>query len=203
MYLFNLDARGQVKLLRSNRLQAGGNLVKANTTRVFPAKGVPSTFVLTLPEGLNKVLAVASRTPLDLAQIAQFKAQRGGQTPVSVQGQAGLAQALSIVVRPNPPESWMSDTAQYSIVHPRVAQLPALDAKARRAQVSFRSTARLSEVYVAYTDRLRAASFAQRSASYGEQRIKGVFGRKDGQPAEVRLYVGKKGKRFEVTLTRC
>ncbi|MFC4639993.1 DUF4384 domain-containing protein [Deinococcus hohokamensis] len=47
----------------SHSLQAGGTFVKANPTRVFPASGVRSTFGLTLPQGLNRVLAVASRTP--------------------------------------------------------------------------------------------------------------------------------------------
>ncbi|WP_027459390.1 DUF4384 domain-containing protein [Deinococcus murrayi] len=121
VYLFNVDPQGQVDLVLPNRFQSGANFVKANTTRTFPAAGDPFTFDIAAPYGLNKVLALASLTPLNLEQIATFKSQQASFATVNVQGQQQLAQALSIVVTPLPQESWVSATAFYTVA-PRPAQ---------------------------------------------------------------------------------
>lgn len=115
VYLFNVDPRGQIDLVLPNQYQSGGNFVKANTTRTFPAAGDPFTFDIAGPAGLNKVLALASLRPLDLGQIASFKSQQSGFATVNVQGQGQLAQALSIVVGPLPQTSWVSATAYYTV----------------------------------------------------------------------------------------
>ncbi|MPY66147.1 DUF4384 domain-containing protein [Deinococcus sp. SDU3-2] len=115
VYLFNVDPQGQVDLVLPNQYQSGGNFVKANTTRTFPAAGDPFTFDIAGPLGLNKVLVLASLKPLDLGQIATFKSQQSRFATVSVQGQGQLAQALSIVVNPLPQASWVSDTAFYTV----------------------------------------------------------------------------------------
>ncbi|MDL2345009.1 DUF4384 domain-containing protein [Deinococcus sp. MIMF12] len=115
VYLFNVDPQGQVDLVLPNRYQSGGNFVKANTTRTFPAAGDPFTFDIAGPSGLNKVLALASLRPLDLGQIATFRSQQNSFATVNVQGQQQLAQALSIVVNPLPQTSWVSGTAFYTV----------------------------------------------------------------------------------------
>ena len=121
VYLFNVDPRGHVDLILPNRFQGGGNFLKANVTRTFPADSDPFTFNIAAPYGLNKVLALASRTPLKLDQIASFKAQQNSFATVNVQGQEKLAQALSIVVNPVPAESWISATAYYNVAQPGAA----------------------------------------------------------------------------------
>lgn len=115
VYLFNVDPQGNVDLILPNRYQGGGNFLKANTTRTFPSPGDPFTFDITTPYGLNKVLALASRTALNLDQIATFKTQQNSFATVSVKGQERLAQALSIVVNPVEQTSWISDTAYYNV----------------------------------------------------------------------------------------
>lgn len=117
VYLFNVDPQGKVDLILPNRFQGGGNFLKANAVKAFPAQDDPFTFDIAAPYGLNKVLALASRTPLNLDQIATFKNQQSSFAAVSVQGQSGLAQALSIVVRPVAQDSWDSATAFYSVVN--------------------------------------------------------------------------------------
>lgn len=118
VYLFNVDPQGNVDLILPNRYQGGGNFLKANTTRAFPSPGDPFTFDVATPYGLNKVLALASRTALNLDQIASFKSQQNSFATVSVRGQQQLAQALSIVVKPVEQTSWISDTAYYTVVSP-------------------------------------------------------------------------------------
>jgi len=119
VYLFNLDPYGNVTLLASNGLQASGNFVKANTTRVFPKKGKKSSFSRAVPQGVNKVLALASVTPLNMEQIARFEAQQADTATVNAQGQAGFARALSIIVTPVKPEGWTTDTATYRVTAPK------------------------------------------------------------------------------------
>lgn len=111
VYLFNVDARGNVDQIRFG----DSNFVKANTTAVFPVADSGLVFNIGEDTGLNKVLALASLTPLDLSQISSFKSSQDAVASVNAQGQAGLAQALSIVVNPVPQNSWVTDTAFYNV----------------------------------------------------------------------------------------
>lgn len=115
VYFFNVDPNGEVDQVLPNRL-GGDNFVKAGTTRSFPAPGDTFTFDIGGPVGQNKVLALASLTPLNLDQISSFKTTQDQFATVNAKGQAGLAQALSIVVNPLPQNSWVSDTAFYQVV---------------------------------------------------------------------------------------
>ncbi len=117
VYLFNVDQRGNVNLILPNRFASGSNFIKANTTKSFPGKEDKFTFDIAGPAGLNKVLAVASTDQLDLDDIAQFKEdQQTGFATVTVKGgQNGLAQALSIIVKPLASKDWVTDIAQYQI----------------------------------------------------------------------------------------
>ena len=120
VYLFSVDASGDVSQILPNRLSEG-NFLKANTTKVFPGPGDNFTFTVDGPVGLNKVLALASLTPLDLNALSSFKTQQDQFATVNTRGQEGLAQALSIVVNPVPASSWVSDTAFFTVT----AQTPA------------------------------------------------------------------------------
>ncbi|WP_027460658.1 DUF4384 domain-containing protein [Deinococcus murrayi] len=115
VYLFNVDATGEVTQILPNRFESGANFVKANTTKVFPAPGDAFTFTVDGPVGLNKVLALASLTPLNLDQLSTFKSQQDQFATVNARGQDQLAQALSIVVTPLPQTSWVSDTAFFTV----------------------------------------------------------------------------------------
>ena len=114
VYLFDIDAAGKVTQILPNRFNSGANFLKANTTKVFPAAGDSYSFTIDGPLGLNKVLAVASKTELNLSNISQF--QNNSQFATGrVECQQQLAQALSIVVNPLPQNTWVSDTALYSV----------------------------------------------------------------------------------------
>jgi len=115
VYLFNVDATGEVTQILPNNL-GGANFVKANTTTVFPGPGANFTFTVGEDTGLNKVLALASLTQLNLNALSAFKSQQDQFATVTARGQQELAQALSIVVNPLPQNSWVSDTAFFSVV---------------------------------------------------------------------------------------
>ncbi|WP_034383259.1 DUF4384 domain-containing protein [Deinococcus sp. YIM 77859] len=115
VYLFNVDATGEVTQILPNRL-SDSNFVKANTTVTFPEPGANFTFTVGNDLGLNKVLALASLTPLNLDQLSTFKSQQDQFATVNAKGQQQLAQALSIVVNPIPQNSWVTDTAFFTVV---------------------------------------------------------------------------------------
>ncbi|MEF2278641.1 DUF4384 domain-containing protein [Deinococcus sp. YIM 134068] len=226
VYLFNVDPQGNVDLILPNRYRSGANFLKANTTKAFPEAGDPFTFDIAAPYGLNKVLALASRTPLNLDQIATFKAGQDSFATVNVQGQERLAQALSIVVNPVQPDAWISATAYYNVA-PRVAAQPA-PAPVRPApvqpapvrpvqpvrpapvqptpffgdrdwQTSFQRRASVDDVYAEYAERLRAEGYRQVDVRQNNRRIVGEFRR--GQE-RVELNVRQRGDRFEVQISR-
>lgn len=116
VYLFNVDPAGKVDMILPNQYAGGQNYIAAGTTKVFPAANDGFTFDIAAPYGMNKVLALASTTPLNMNQIASFSNSQGGFASVNVQGQQQLAQALSIVVNPVPQNTWTSDTAYYNVV---------------------------------------------------------------------------------------
>ncbi|MEW6420940.1 MAG: DUF4384 domain-containing protein [Deinococcota bacterium] len=232
VYLFNVDPQGRVDLILPNRYQSGGNFLKANATRAFPSPGDPFTFNIAAPYGLNKVLALASRTPLNLDQIASFKSQNSFAT-VNVQGQQQLAQALSIVVNPVEQSSWISATAFYNVV-PRTEnsnatplQTPApapLGAAApqRGTPIQPAPTARALSVTVQplpnvpdWTTTLDSGSLNNLYADYAARlRAEGyteVSARQTGNhirgefrrgDSRATLEIKQKGKRFEVKITR-
>lgn len=74
------------------------------------------TFNVDPPRGLDKVIAVASRRPLDTETIAQFTA--GADFASSNIGEDGFARAFSIVVRPIPQGDWVTDTVTFYVGTP-------------------------------------------------------------------------------------
>lgn len=117
VYLFNINADGQIDLILPNTFSPN-NYLRAGETRVFPEAGARYEFTISGPAGVDQVLAVASRQPLSLAQIADI---RNGQ--MRVQGASNLARALSIVVTPLPDRDWVSDAVRYN-VQPRLVGNP-------------------------------------------------------------------------------
>ncbi|WP_102127123.1 DUF4384 domain-containing protein [Deinococcus planocerae] len=222
VYLFNVDPRGNVDLILPNRYGGGGNFLKANTTKVFPDAGDPFSFDIATPYGLNRVLALASRTPLNLGQIASWGAKQNTFATVNVQGQERLAQALSIVVTPVDQSGWVSGTASYSVVPravggrpaplrpapvPPVRPAPTRPAPAhpedfldRDWQTSFERQGRVEDVYAEYAARLRQQGYRQveRRENGNGLRLRGEFRR--GQD-RVTLEVRQQGGRFEVKVT--
>lgn len=121
VYLFNVDASGDVTQIFPNRLSSA-NFVKANAPVTFPASDAKFRFTLDNEVGLNKVLALASETPLNLDEISRFKSSQDQFATVSSVGQEKLAQALSIIVSPTPASSWATDTVSFNVAREELSQ---------------------------------------------------------------------------------
>lgn len=115
VYLFSIAADGEVVQVLPNRFDGDGadNFVRGGTTRSFPPAGARYTFNVAPPDGLAKVIAVASRRPLDVSTLATFRSERDFAT--SNIGEDGFARALRIIVTPVPSADWVSATALYYV----------------------------------------------------------------------------------------
>lgn len=115
VYLFSIRSDGQVQQILPNRLDEPGrnNFVRAGETKYFPPRGARYAFTVEPPRGLDKVIAVASRTQLDTNQLAQFRGE--GDFATSSIGEESFARTLSIVVRPINQQDWVTDTALFYV----------------------------------------------------------------------------------------
>jgi Domain of unknown function (DUF4384) len=223
VYLFNVDPNGQVDLILPNRFAGGANYVRAGTVKAFPSSQDRFTFDIAAPYGLNKVLALASKTQLNLNEIATFQtqnsqpagnsqaAQQSGFADVKVQGQQQLAQALSIVVNPVPQNSWISDVAFYNVaqgnayVAPQPAAQPAYTFpvyvvdQQPEWRTSFSTTRSADDVYRFYVDQLQRQGYRQTDSRQDRGRYAGQF-QNGGNTSELRITVS--GGRVEVVIIK-
>ncbi len=115
VYLFNVRGDGTINQILPNNYDADGqnNAVRAGETKYFPPEGAAYAFQVDAPEGLDKVIAVASRTPLDTSTLATFQSDPNFAS--SQIGEDGFAEALSVIVTPLPQTDWVSDTALFYV----------------------------------------------------------------------------------------
>jgi hypothetical protein len=115
VYVFNVRSTGEVIQILPNRYDQDGqnNYLQAGETKYFPPRGARYAFNVDGPNGLDKVIAVASRSQLDTRQLADFTGT--GNFATSDIGQDGFAQTFSIVVTPIPQEDWVTDTALFYV----------------------------------------------------------------------------------------
>lgn len=111
VYVFNIRSTGAVEQILPNRYDQDGqnNYLQAGETKYFPPRGARYAFNVDGPNGLDKVIAVASRSQLDTGQLASFGADPNFAS--SNIGEAGFAQTFSIVVTPIGQNDWVTDTA--------------------------------------------------------------------------------------------
>ena len=206
VYLFNVDPQGKVDMILPNRYAGGENYLRANTTKVFPPAGAGYTFDIDAPYGLNKVLALASRTPLNVDQIAQFKSQQGFATS-NVQGQGQLAQALSIVVnpvaQPIPQNSWDSATAFYNVAQRQVSQpspsYPWTQVREWRSYVPYSRQTTVVTVYDTYNTQLVNQGYRLVDRRQPGNHMRAVYQGNDGQ---AELLIRLSGGRIEISIQR-
>lgn len=110
VYLFSVRATGEIDTILPNPFEPV-NLLRAGEVRTFPRPGAGYTFTVGPPAGQARVLAVASRQPLDISEIVNI------QTGEARLNEDSLARALSILVRPIPVHDWVSDEAFYIAGH--------------------------------------------------------------------------------------
>ena len=110
VYLFDVRSDGSVNQILPNRYDANGqnNFVRAGETKYFPPEGAQYDFTAAAPAGVDKVIAVASQTPLDTSTLVTF--QQDPNFASSNLSEQNFAEGLSVIVRPLPQNDWVTDT---------------------------------------------------------------------------------------------
>jgi len=206
VYLFNVNQQGNINLILPNRFTSGANFIKANTTKSFPSKEDKFTFDIAGPAGLNKVLAVASTDELDLDAIAQFKEdQETGFATVTIKGgQNGLAQALSIIVKPLASKDWVTDVAQYQI-SAKVATPPVPVVSTTTTSTwksSFKSTLSLVRVYDFYANQLKGQGYESDEMTTSRMQVVGQLSLPGGTTANLTVKQRPGTTMYDVVLVR-
>lgn len=216
VYLFNVDPNGQVDMILPNRYAGGANFVKANTVKAFPAAGDQFTFDIAAPYGLNKVLALASKTQLNTSSIASFRNTQDKFATVNSNAQGSsqqLAQALSIVVNPVsnpiPQDSWITDVAYYNVAYGRsggaapvydnapVVTLPDWnDQPVWRSQ--FESQQTVAQVYISYANQLQSRGYRLVNRDQNGNTVNARFEGNDN----AQLIINVRGGKFDVQIIR-
>ncbi len=112
VYVFDIQPNGQVSVLLPNGFSGGTPFLRANETRTFPPSGAGYELTISAPYGQEKILALASKRQLEISAIVP-QVRSGSFVTATVQGQEGLARALSVTVTPLPPQDWVTDTADF------------------------------------------------------------------------------------------
>lgn len=115
VYLFNIHSDGEITQILPNNIDNAGrnNFIQAGQTKNFPPMDARYSFDIAGPNGLDKVIAVASKQQLATDTLQGFT--NDGTFLSSSQDESSFAQTLSIVVTPLPQESWVTDTALFNV----------------------------------------------------------------------------------------
>ena len=217
VYLFSIHGNGDVDLILPNRLSGGNEFIRGGETRTFPPRGANYQFNVDGPAGQDKVLAVASKRPLNLSEIASF---RGGNAfaDVQVQGQDNLARALSIVVTPVPQSDWVTAVTYFQVTggtysapkpaNPYIfdplelmlfpgATIGYRDSRGDEAIVEFTANANLDGVASYYRNAVVSRGF---TVSQYRNRPNRVEMRFSGTNGNVNLEIKVQGPRFRLTI---
>ncbi len=123
VYLFNVRSTGEINQILPNRYDPYGhaNYLQAGEIKRFPAQGANYRFLVDGPIGLDKLIAVASKYPLNTQELANFES--GSAFAESNIGISSFAQTLSIIVEPLPQSEWVTDALNFQVL-PRYAFAP-------------------------------------------------------------------------------
>ncbi len=115
VYLFNVRSDGSIDQILPNNYDENGqnNFLRSGETKYFPPEEANYSFQISAPEGLDKVIALASQTPLDTGTLASF--ENDPNFASSDLGEAAFAEGLSVIVRPLPQDEWVTDTVLFYV----------------------------------------------------------------------------------------
>ncbi|RIH84248.1 PEGA domain protein [Calidithermus terrae] len=108
VYLFGVYPNGEISPILPNPYDRD-NFLRAGETRRFPPVGARYEFTIDGPEGQHRVLALASKRPLNVGSIIDSSLR-----PL-VRGADALGRAIAIVVDPIPDQEWVTDVTFFTV----------------------------------------------------------------------------------------
>ncbi len=115
IYLFSIEADGQIKLILPNRF-AQAPFLRANQTQTFPSSGSRFQYTVSAPYGQARVLVVASQNRLGSRDLAFFRSGYGQAPQQTLQSQAGVSSSQAIVVEPSE-YPWVTRSLFYQVTN--------------------------------------------------------------------------------------
>lgn len=122
VYLYNVRSNGEIMQFMPNSYDGAGssNYVRAGQARTFPPANARYNLQVDGPSGTDKIIALASRTQLDVGQLASISSSGFATSNV---GQDNFAQTLSIIVTPLPQTDWVTDTVLFNVGNAPMPQI--------------------------------------------------------------------------------
>ena len=114
IYLFSIEADGQIQLILPNRF-APAPFLRANQTQTFPSSGSRFQYRVSAPYGQAQVLVVASKDRLSSQDLAFFRNGYGQAPQQTLQSQA-IVSNRAIVVEPSE-YPWVTRSLYYRVVN--------------------------------------------------------------------------------------
>ncbi len=115
IYLFDVRSNGEISQILPNRYDQEGlnNFLTAGQVKYFPPADAAYNFQIDGPVGIDKLIVLASKEALDVSSLANYNTNPSFAT--SYMNQEDFAQTLSIIVKPKPQKSWVTDTVLFEV----------------------------------------------------------------------------------------
>ncbi len=116
VYLFSIRSTGTIAQLLPNTIDTH-NSVSAGQSKFFPHQGAGYSFSVEGPTGINKLVAVASKMPLDTTQIMSFASPESVFLTTNDSENefiAKLTQLLNTIA----PQLWAGDSKSFYVAQP-------------------------------------------------------------------------------------
>jgi len=116
IYLFSIRSTGSITQLLPNALDPH-NALSAGQSKFFPHKGAGYSFSIEGPTGLNKLIAIASKVPLDTTSIVDFSSPKAFFLTTLDSEEVFLKNLESLLVNVAP-FNWVGDTKTLYVAQP-------------------------------------------------------------------------------------
>lgn len=114
VYLFDIDAADVVTQIYPNQYTGDQMYMMAGNTYAFPGSDDQFTFDVGGPYGVNRVLAIASRQPLNLDQL-NYSAYSEILPRIHCRTPQDFGDILGMIVSPLNQQDWTSDIAYFNV----------------------------------------------------------------------------------------
>lgn len=114
VYLFNVDSYGRVDLILPNRFSTGDQFVQGGYQVSFPDPNDGFEFEVAPPRGINQVILLASKTPLDFDRVSNFRYGSGYRSAFA-NSENEFVDKMSMVLGDVWDEDWVTDSVFYNV----------------------------------------------------------------------------------------
>ena len=116
IYLFNIRSTGNITQLLPNAIDPHNGL-SAGQSKFFPNKGAGYSFSVEGPTGLNKLIAIATKVPLETTRIVNFESPNAFFL-TTLDSETLFLTNLEALLSNIAPNDWVGDSATFYVGQP-------------------------------------------------------------------------------------